>query len=167
MEFTRPGLEIEGFVGFNPVDQLRSAKCSSVPRDSAGVYVVLVPPCMDIAFLPRSPAGHFKNQDPTVSVSTLRARWVHGVSVIYIGRASKTRSTNLRKRIHTFLKFGGGENVGHRGGRFVWQIADSDRFLIGWKPCAESRKLEADMLSDFERQYGRLPFANLKRESGD
>jgi hypothetical protein len=85
--------------------------------------------------------------------------------VIYIGKASKTKSTNLRRRIKAYRRFGQGEPVGHWGGRYVWQCADSVDHIICWKDVTgrAAREVEREMLAGFEDDYGKLPFANINR----
>lgn len=77
---------------------------------------------------------------------------------MYIGKA-----TSLRKRLGQLLRFGAGANVGHWGGRYLWQLADADDLVIAWKetPMIDPRMVEASMLQDYVTHYGRLPFANL------
>lgn len=38
--------------------------------------------------------------------------------MVYIGKAG----TTLRKRLNQYLKFGNRQNIGHWGGRYIWQI---------------------------------------------
>jgi hypothetical protein len=167
MVLNRETLESLGFVGFQSVADLRAWGCTPIPADAAGVYVVLAPSGMSATFLSHNPGGWFKGKDPTVGVDVLHSRWVPDTPVVYIGRASQTHRTNLHKRVRKFLDFGVGKPVGHWGGRLIWQVADADWFIIAWKPCADFKKIEAQLLDDFERQHCCLPFANLRRESGD
>ena len=61
------------------------------------------------------------------------------------------------------MSFGKGSNVGHWGGRLVWQLADSDQLLVAWKQTEEDpRQVEKDMIKEFRNQYGARPFANLQ-----
>jgi hypothetical protein len=92
-----------------------------------------------------------------VHIELLQRQWVPGAPVIYIGKGD-----DLNKRIGAFIAFGAGKPVGHWGGRLVWQIAESPRFLIAWRKCSKPREQEKELLLEFEAQYGRLPFANLQ-----
>lgn len=162
MEWTREGLRSAGFTGFMRFSDLHSA---DVPR-GPGVYVVLRSGLCEPAFLPTSPAGWINNRDPSVSVETLRANWVSNSEVLYIGKASwgGTGRRGIRKRLEEYRQFGLGAKVRHSGGRLIWQLADSADVLLCWKPVDESldpRVVEKEMLSDFRRQFGSLPFANL------
>jgi hypothetical protein len=157
-----------GFEGPVAISELGRTRCACVPEE-AGVYVVLLPSLFRVTFLEVSTGGRPKRRgrrrDPSVSRQRLQEEWVEGASVIYIGRASKTESTDLRKRLQDFIAFGQGRPIGHWGGRLTWQIADASDLLIAWLPTDCYRKTEADMLSEFERQYKALPFANLQRGS--
>ena len=147
-----------GFVGFQPLHAL-AAGCPQVPS-SSGVYAVVLEPVSGPAFLERSIGGHFKRADPTVPVETLAAKWVDHVPTLYIGRA-----TSLRSRLALLVRYGRGEPVGHRGGRYLWQLARSDELEVAWRPDADPVGAESSLLDAFESAYGRLPFANLVRGS--
>jgi hypothetical protein len=104
--------------------------------------------------------GWFKGKHPTVDKVNLRGRWLAECEVTYVGKA-----TSLRKRIHSFVRFGSGKAVGHWGGRYVWQLEDVDDHLIAWKACASidsATQLENELLREFmELHSGQLPFGNI------
>ncbi|MDE7378530.1 MAG: hypothetical protein K2N13_06155 [Paraprevotella sp.] len=147
----------EGFTGFVPVEQLRSS-ASLIPK-MQGVYIVIRPSESEPVFLEKGTGGFFKSKDPNVAISELQAKYVPESAVVYIGKA-----TTLHERIKQLLNFGAGKSVGHRGGRYLWQLADSASLLVAWKttPMEEPREVEKKMLEDFEGRHGRLPFANLQ-----
>ena len=63
------------------------------------------------------------------------------------------------------MKFGQGKPVAHHGGRYIWQIKDSEELVVCWKSLENGknpRQLEAEMIHEFKKKYGKLPFANLK-----
>ena len=154
------GLRKIGFDGFLAVAELRDSKLGDVAK-THGVYLVMTDPNAHPRFLPRSPAGHFKGKDPTVSIPDLKTNWVFGASILYFGM---TRDS-LKKRIGTLLKYGEGKPVGHRGGRYLWQIDMSKDFKIAWMPVTDRdpRDVESELMEQFAQQYGALPFANLQR----
>ena len=61
------------------------------------------------------------------------------------------------------MRFGSGKNVGHYGGRYIWQLADSDDLVVCWKCVEDSRRVEAAMIAEFKKNHnGKRPFANLQ-----
>lgn len=158
----RATLQRTGFQGFLTVDQLIASVVKPVP-DHPGVYAVLHETGNPV-FLPESVGGHFKGRNPTVPVSDLQKSWVPTSNILYIGRAGKLgEATGLRRRLREHLSLGCGKPVGHWGGRYIWQLRDSDRLVICWRetPGREPEDIETEMLLEFIKKHGRLPFANL------
>jgi hypothetical protein len=139
--------------------------------DSKGVYFV-VHPCnrKDDIFMYPGTGRHFKGKDPNVPIEVLRAKWVEGADILYIGKAGgtykngKTSSATLKKRIIELLKFGCGKNIGHRGGRYICQHKENKDFRIYWYECDQENpaELERQLIGDFIAEYGVKPFANLR-----
>ena len=150
-------LAAHGFTGFVPVSRLRES-LNQVPP-SKGVYAVLRRVEAAPSFLQTSEGGWFKRKNPTVDVSRLEAKWVTNTEVLYYGKAK-----NLQERIGALLRFGRGDPVGHRGGRFLWQAQDSADFLIGWKPTPgqEPFGVECELMEEFKGTFGSWPFANIQ-----
>ena len=144
-----------GFVGFKTVSEMKSGGYLSLPA-VPGVYLIVNkdnPP----HFLKVGTGGHFNGKDPNVSEAELKANWVSGACVLYIGKA-----TSLKKRLGQYMRFGKGANAGHWGGRYIWQLADADRLLVCWKPTNEDpRTVESGYIQEFVSYYGCRPFANL------
>ena len=135
---------------------------SDVPREP-GLYVVLREKDDRPTYLSINTAGRFKGKDPTVNVPILKAAWVSGAHIIYIGKTSQRKG--LRKRLTDLIEFGGGKRIGHWGGRYLWQVAGSSEFVIAWRqsPAATNpRDEEKRLLQRFREVYGQLPFANLR-----
>lgn len=157
--FSRRALESAGFVGWATWPTLRGSDYSPIPA-LPGAYLVYAPSAVSPAFVHPSPAGWFKGEDPTVPEARLRSEVVDGTNVVYIGKADK-----LRRRLTQFGRFGGGEPVGHRGGRLIWQLADADELLVAWHEITwgeAARDYERRLLAAFaELHDGRRPFANL------
>lgn len=146
----------DGFMGFVKVSALRMS-LSDLP-DVKGVYVLLRIAKTELRFLKVGTGGHFKGKNPNADIETLKSNVVANSITMYIGKA-----TSLRKRLGQLLRFGQGANIGHWGGRYLWQISDSDDLLVAWKktPNDDPRIVEASMLAEYINEYGKLPFANL------
>jgi hypothetical protein len=156
--FTQRALREAGFKGFVSFRDLRQGRIEGVPK-AGGIYVVLREGDDAPTYLEQSVGGWFKQQDPTVDVSALKGKWVMGAQVVYIGKGD-----DLRRRLREFMKFGSGRPIGHRGGRYVWQLEGSEDFVVAWRETGEvsPRQAEIDLVRAFRMTYGgRLPFANL------
>jgi len=158
-------LEAEGFVGFLTVGQLHRSDCLEVP-DEPGVYVVITRGEAPHGFLRRSPAPVWRGQDPTLPVEALGARWIEGAELLYVGAAPGPGvRSRLRQRIKRFLRFGHGKVVAHWSGHAIWQLKESSRLGVAWRPCAsadEAASMSTDLLARFERRHGAPPFANVQ-----
>ncbi len=157
--FDRPHLEAAGFVGWRTWDELRGSGLCEVPSGPA-VYVVLRPAAGAPTFLDTNPGGRFKEQDPTVPIQVLSANWVPSSQVVYIGKANVAD-----RRLRQFARFGAGEKIGHWGGRYIWQLLDSDQLLVAWHAVSwtePARGYEKRLLAHFAGLNGGVrPFANL------
>ena len=155
-------IRANGFDGFVAIPALQRSKCCEVPKKQ-GVYLILRPSIFSPEFLSESIGGHFKGQTPTVSLSELESKWVDGTLVLNIGKAGPGTAT-LRGRLKDYVQFGQGKAIGHRGGRYIWQLRQSCALLVCWKVISDTlpRTVEKDLLREFEAVYGKLPFANLK-----
>jgi hypothetical protein len=94
-------------------------------------------------------------------VSVLREKWVDGTEILYIGKAG----TSLRRRLRTYMKFGMGFPSPHKGGSYIWQLADSRELLVCWKVLpvgTDSESIEKNMICDFVKKHGKFPLANLR-----
>lgn len=150
----------DGFNGFITIRELRNRRIEDIPK-CAGVYVVLREIDTPPMFLDNNPGGRFKRKNPTVTKEELQSNWIDCAHVIYIGKGDQ-----LQRRIQQYLDFGAGNPIGHWGGRLIWQIENSNDFIIAWKPIEadqEAKALESKLLDEFVEAYGRLPFANMRR----
>ncbi len=155
-------LKQEGFIGFKKMADLFNDS-SSIPK-TRGVYMVLRTSTESPKFLKTGSGGHFKGKDPNVSISILNSNWVEDTIVVYIGKAgSEGSSATLHSRLNQYFKFGQGKNIGHYGGRLIWQLGDSKDLIVCWKalPKDDPRNVESGLIRDFVSIYSARPFANL------
>jgi hypothetical protein len=151
-------LRSRGFGGFLPVGRLARPEPQELPIGS-GVYVVLRARDEPPTFLKRNGGGWWKLQDPTLPVDRLEREWVQGTPTLYIGKAM-----SLRERVGELLRFSDGDaKARHWGGRLLWQIEAPRELVLGWREDPDYAGVETDLLDEFIREFGRLPFANLKR----
>ncbi len=146
-----------GFSGFISIRELRASKLLDVPN-KMGVYLVLRLAAEAPVFLDRSPAGHFKGEEPVVPVEELQRNWVSGTPLMYVGKAGgPAEDATLQSRLGQYLAFG--------VGRLIWQLADAEDLVVCWKstPTEVPREVEQRLVEKFKASHsGRRPFANLQ-----
>ncbi|SHF23634.1 hypothetical protein SAMN05444405_106106 [Bacteroides luti] len=156
-------LKENGFIGFKSMKALFNDY--SMISLSKGVYMILRIDRNEPNFLEVGSGGHFKGRNPNVPINKLNDEWVNDTIVVYIGKAGKDGSrATLQSRLKQYFIFGQGGNVGHWGGRYIWQLNKSDDLLVCWKPVQNDDPaiVESDLIRDFKLRYGKRPFANLK-----
>ena len=160
----REFLQAQGFEGFKTMGELMEGSRTQIPVQK-GVYVVLRESESAPKFLTEGTGGFFKGKNPNVSIAELEANWVEGTPVVYIGKAGGAGSSaTLQKRLGQYLRFGQGCNIGHWGGRYIWQLADSRDLVVCWKVLTsdDPREVELQMITEFKAAHGgNRPFANL------
>lgn len=153
---TKKDLKESGFDGFITISEL--IKNKSLISNQKGVYMVV---CEDKLpeFVKKGSGGFYKGQDPNVSIEELKENWVEGTVAVYIGKAA-----DLKKRLSMYIRFGNGKSASHWGGRYIWQIKDAGDLVMCWRPLRDEdpREVEAELIAQFKKEYGKLPFANLK-----
>lgn len=146
------------FKGFKTIRELKES-CSEVPSFN-GVYLVLRRNNQQPVFSISSLGGYVKvpNDSPCYSLSYLQEQYVNGTCILYIGK-----STNMRSRLRSYMRFGQGKRASHGGGRAIWQMTDVDDFVICWAETLEnSRMVEWRMIQAFKLSHeGKRPFANM------
>ena len=152
-----------GFVGFKTMNEL-FLDCSCLPS-SKGVYLILHINKKAPTYLLVGSGGHFKGRNPNVPMEELKRNWIDNALVVYIGKAgSDSSKATLKSRLKQYFGFGQGKNIGHWGGRLIWQLASSKDLVVCWKPLLneDPRAVEIQMIKEFGKQYdGNRPFANL------
>lgn len=157
------GIEEDGFRGFETVESLWNDK-ACIPK-TKGVYLVLDPNGKS-DFINPGVGGFFKGKDPNVSTAELNDNHVADSLIVYIGKAGGPSSmATLQSRLGQYLRFGQGKNVGHWGGRLIWQLKSHKDLLFCWRstPDDDPREVEKLLIDNYEKQYGKKPFANLVR----
>lgn len=150
-----------GFQGFKSMKEL-FIDSSDIPK-MRGVYLILCP-IKKVEFLQVGTGGHFKGRNPNISISELQENWVEDTVVVYIGKAGKEGSkATLYSRLRQYFGFGQGKNIGHWGGRLIWQLQNSTELVVCWKalPNDDPRAEEAKLIQKFLAEYSKRPFANL------
>lgn len=162
-ELEKQELAEAGFSGFVTMGRLM-ADISVVPA-RPGVYVVMRQDDGKPAFLSRGTGGFFKGEDPNVGLDELQRNWLDDTSIMYFGKAGGLKScATLQSRLSQYVRFGQGMAVGHRGGRYIWQLEDAKDLVVCWKLITdeEPRDVEKLMIQEFKTKHGgRRPFANL------
>ena len=154
-------LKNDGFQGFVTINEL--CKNINIVPTYGGVYVVLRTKENKPVFLEKGTGGFFKGKDPNVAISDLEDKWIEGTNIIYIGKANGSKKRGLRKRLYEYMCFGQGEDVGHYGGRYIWQLEDASDLVVCWKQVdSDTEQVEKQMILTFEEEYGKYPFANLR-----
>lgn len=151
-----------GFEGFRSIEEL-FADSSYLPS-LKGVYLILNLERKALSFLRIGTGGHFKGRNPNVSMEELKAHWVNNTGVVYIGKAGGgTSKATLKSRLKQYLRFGQGRNIGHWGGRLIWQLAASKKLVVCWKVLTDvdPRVYEGQLIQEFISQFDKRPFANL------
>lgn len=162
VNWTRDALADAGFSGFVRFAELPAAKAPT----QSGVYIVFRTASTKPTFLSESPAGWLGGKDPSVPIADLEAAWVDGACVVYIGKADSgsTGKRGLRRRLDEYRRHGAGGHARHWGGRYIWQLADHDELLVGWKPTAgvDPRVVERTLIAGFSAAHSKRPFANRR-----
>ena len=151
-----------GFTGFRKISELYWD--NSIIPAVRGVYLVLYVENKPPEFLTEGTGGYFKGKDPNVPISILENNWVDDTIVVYIGKAGKEGSSaTLKSRLKQYLGFGKGGNIGHYGGRLIWQLKNSKDLIVCWKalPKEDPRTIESNLIRDFYSEFSKRPFANL------
>jgi hypothetical protein len=151
-----------GFTGFKKMSELFIDN-SSIPKIK-GVYLILNPDFTKAEYIKIGTGGHFKGKNPNVSFDELNSNWVDNSLVVYIGKAgSETGTATLHSRLKQYFGFGQGKNIGHWGGRLIWQLKNSNDLIVCWKPLPndDPRTFEKQLINNFVVKFSKRPFANL------
>lgn len=151
-----------GFTGFKTVKELWTDK-SNIPK-TKGVYLVINLTFKKSEFIYPGVGGFFKGKNPNVPIAELKGNHIDNSLVVYIGKAGSPKGhATLNSRLGQYLRFGETKNVGHWGGRLIWQLKNHKSLIFCWKstPKDDPRVIEKQFLSEYIKQFGVRPFANL------
>jgi hypothetical protein len=149
-----------GFKGFKTIKELINDP--DIVPNQMGIYMILYPTEKKVVFLDKGVGGFFKGKDPNVSIAKLEDRWINSKTVYIGATGGKNKSGTLKRRVKQLLRFGQGENVGHYGGRIIWQLKNHLDLVVCWMPTEdEPMQLKKTLLKDFQLKYDQKPFANL------
>ena len=157
--WTRVWFEQQGFEGWKAFGELTH---DDLPKER-GVYVVLTEPSGLVPeFLPDSVGGAHKRKPLTDNRANVEENWQAGAEVLYLGMAGSIKG--LHDRLWAYARQGRGFSAGHRGGRYVWQLPNSDRLTVAWRTTGEmdAHDVEDALLSLYIETWGDRPFANLQ-----
>ena len=79
----------------------------------------------------------------------------------WVREAAKANHVKPSELIRQLIDFGAGKNVGHRGGRYLWQLPSPSELIVCWRQAGSPRSMESALLHGFRDRYGALPFANI------
>lgn len=160
--FSKDWLLAEGFEGFVTFQELLDKTAS--PPERAGVYMIYYNGPATPVFVAKGTGGFFKRENPDVDVSILSDNWVPGAEVLYVGKAGgKAARATLKSRLKQYLDFGCGKAVGHRGGKYIWQLENPYSLVVCWRiarPDEVPGLTEKQYIALFISVYRKMPFAN-------
>jgi hypothetical protein len=157
------GICMDGFTEPVAIEELRRNRYAAIPK-SPGVYVVMRVAEGRPVFLATSTGGWFKGLDPSYSLEVASANWVEGARVVYVGMSRARKGP--RGRLCQFFDFGAGKAIGHRGGRLLWHLKDSNSLEVRWRACSagEADRSETAAITCFKAVHGgKRPYANWNK----
>lgn len=134
--FTRQWLVADGFTGFIRFAELPARTFQTLLASTW--WSAQTPGRLGSA--KRALLGTYQASFPGWWLNKLDSAWVPGASAVYIGKADlrKNGRHGLAKRLDEYRRQGTGEGNNHRGGRYVWHLADCRRAAGGMEPNARS-----------------------------
>jgi len=157
-------------LSFQSIGTLGKIMDSGLPELSilkrCGIYAITTPESYEPEFIPPDAAKECGNVIKPYPLPKLADKWVEGEDVVYIGLAGKHSRRTIRQRLRQLIRHGQGHTTDrgpHKGGEILWQLEGFESFTLWVMPTGdppEPRETEKRLLLSFERQTGKLPFAN-------
>ena len=157
------GICLDGFSEPITIDELRRTRYAGLP-EIPGIYVIIRSSDRRPRFLLNSTGGWFKGKDPSYPYEVVCDSWVEAAHVMYVGMTKARKG--LKSRLGAFFDFGSGKRRGHRGGRLLWHLEDSEKLLVRWRTCpgVEAYPSETAAIARFKAVYnGKRPYANRNK----
>lgn len=134
-------------------------KLNELP-DTCGIYIIEASTNQKIEFLPTTTAPEtYKGKNLLYDIDILQEKYNSGdKEILYIGKT--TCRQGLRNRLGSYIKYGYGQEVAHRGGRAIWQIKNSGDLTVYYYECEDANGLEQKLLKEYKNKYNVLPVAN-------
>lgn len=129
-----------------------------------GIYIIKKSKEMKIEFsLDTTAIKKYSNKSMIYDIDVLEKKFDKSdKEILYIGK-SGGKKNKLKQRISQYVRYGYGEVNNHRGGRAIWQIADSKSLLLGFIECDNPEKIEKELLEEYKSKYNVLPIANWRK----
>lgn len=155
---------------FERIGKLGELLVGSLPRlavlNSCGVYAISIPEEYRVEYRSAKDASAAGNVISSWSRARLEGKWVEGAEIVYYGLAGSRSPRSLRRRLNDLLRHGRGDTTDrgpHKGGEILWQLLGYENFSLWASPTEDPpapRQLEHQLLENFHRHTGQLPYAN-------
>ena len=147
---------------------LRKGLPNTSQLDKCGIYAIAIPHHYSVKFFDPPQASTNGNVIKPWTIEKLKQKWVDTAEIVYYGLAGRNAPRPLRERLYDLIDHGNGnitDRGPHYGGEIIWQLNGYETFDVwiletGYPP--EPRKYESELLQDFFRVVGKLPFANRR-----
>lgn len=162
---TKSDLIAQGFSGFTTICELQRNIPRSEELSLRGVYAVVCSPTYKPSFIDPDKVRRNRSVIMPWSLEKLKKKWVPGVEVLYVGKASGSGAEKhtLRKRLTELVRHSMGKTTAHgphKGGEILWQLRGYNDFEVGFLPTDQPEKEEERLIGLFLSNTGKLPFAN-------
>jgi len=162
---TKRDLMAQGFIGFTTISELQRNIPRSEELSQRGVYAVVCSSTYKPSFIGPDEVRRNRSVIMPWSLERLKKKWVPGVEVLYLGKASGSGAEKhtLRKRLTELVRHSMGKittHGPHKGGELLWQLRGYNDFEVGFLPTDQPEKEEERLIGLFLSNTGKLPFAN-------
>lgn len=156
--------------GFTYIDIMGELVKNGLPNidllSSCGIYALTIPVGYKVKFLSGKTISTNNNVVKPWDTDRLPGKWVENVEVVYYGLAGSKSFRSLKKRLNDLVRHCSGKTTDrgpHCGGEIIWQLENFDQFGCWVFPTSKPptpRLIEHELLNEFYKKTGKLPFAN-------